>query len=58
MSLRSDRNRFYVIKEVTVGHMSPQERERAQQEAELLSEVSLGGGLSMLTMLLGSGPHQ
>lgn len=41
-----------------MGHMSPQERERAQQEAELLSEVSLGGGLSMLTILLESSPYQ
>lgn len=39
VTLRNDPTRKYVVKEVTVGHMKPADREKAQQEAELLREV-------------------
>lgn len=39
LELRADRSKRFVVKEVTVGHMSDKERLAAQQEAEVLSQV-------------------
>jgi NIMA (never in mitosis gene a)-related kinase len=40
VSLKADVNIKFVIKEIVVGHLKPQERDAAQQEAEVLSQMT------------------